>query len=93
MGRTVPTYREALDGLLARWEREFGHSLSDPRDREAFHEVVLAARRYIPQGTMMTSGDLVERVLLSLLVDLQRKLRAPEPGPFESEIDAFGNLR
>ncbi|MCI4336138.1 MAG: hypothetical protein L3K17_02945 [Thermoplasmata archaeon] len=81
MGRTVPTYRDALTDLLGRWEREFGRSLTDPADREAFRALVVAARRYVPQGTMMTSGDLVERALLSLLVDLFRQLRDKEPRP------------
>lgn len=95
MGRTVPTYREAIDMMLARWEREFGRALTDPRDREAFREVLIATRRYIPQGTMMSSGDLVERVLLSLLVDMQRKLRGPGPTPGTESlgmIDAYGDV-
>ncbi|MCI4348972.1 MAG: hypothetical protein L3J93_01970 [Thermoplasmata archaeon] len=95
MGRTVPTYRDALTELLARWEREFGRSLTQPADREAFQELVVAARRYIPQGTMMTSGDLVERAVLSLLVELFRELGEKRPprigvstGPLESFADA-----
>lgn len=73
MGRTVPTYRLALEEVLARWEREFGRALTDPADRNAFHQVILAARRYIPQGTQMSSGDLLERLLLSVIVDLNRR--------------------
>ncbi|MHB8352347.1 MAG: hypothetical protein ACYDFT_06660 [Thermoplasmata archaeon] len=73
MGRTVPTYRLALDEVLARWEREFGRALTDPADRAAFHQVILGARRYIPQGTQMSSGDLLERLLLSVIVDLNRR--------------------
>jgi hypothetical protein len=90
MGRTVPTYRDALTDLLARWEREFGRALTSPRDRAAFHELLLAARRYIPQGTMMSSGDIVERALLSLLVDLYRQA-AEERGPevAEGPLDRF----
>lgn len=91
MGRTVPTYRLALDEVLARWEREFGRALVDPADQAAFRELVLGARRYIPQGTLMSSGDLLERVLLSLLLDLYRRgprelpLVRPVPGrPLET---------
>ena len=84
MGRTVPTYHDALTELLARWEREFGRALTRPEDRAAFAALVRAAREYIPQGTLMTSGDLVERVLLSLLV---RLYRAPSPGPPAAEPD------
>ncbi|MCI4342316.1 MAG: hypothetical protein L3K11_08115 [Thermoplasmata archaeon] len=79
MGRTVPTYRDALSDLLARWDREFGRALTHPADRAAFHELVVAARRYVSQGTQMSSGDLVERVLLSVIVDLFRRAREREP--------------
>lgn len=78
MGRTVPTYRDALTDLLARWDREFGRALTQPADRLAFRELVLAARRYVAQGTQMSSGDLVERVLLSVLVDLFRRAQERE---------------
>lgn len=95
MGRTVPTYRDALTELLARWDHEFGRALTEPADRDAFRQLVLAARRYIPQGTMMTSGDLVERALLSLLMDVFRRLRdaerraAPVPtGPIDRDPGA-----
>lgn len=86
MGRTVPTYRDALTELLARWEREFGRALTNPADRAAFHELVVAARRYVSQGTLMSSGDLVERALLSVLVDLFRRVRERELPP---ELAAF----
>lgn len=85
MGRTVPTYRLAVDELLVRWEREFGRALVDPADQAAYRDLVLGVRRYIPQGTLMTSGDLLERVLLSLLLDLYRRsprdLPAVRPAP------------
>lgn len=76
MGRTVPTYRDALEERLARWDREFGRALTDPKDRENFHELLQGARRYVAQGTMLSSGDLTERVFLSILLDLERELRA-----------------
>jgi hypothetical protein len=90
MGRTVPTYRDALTELLARWEREFGRALTNPDDRAAFRALILAARRYIPQGTMMSSGDLLERALLSLLLDLYRQTHAEEePGLRDGPLDRF----
>ena len=80
MGRTVPTYRDALEEHLARWEREFGRGLPDPVDRENFQRILQGARRYVAQGTMMGSGDLVERILLSVLLDLERELHEAAPG-------------
>ncbi|MDE1819361.1 MAG: hypothetical protein KGJ23_03455 [Euryarchaeota archaeon] len=75
MGRTVPTYRDALEDRLARWDREFGRALTDPKDRESFQELLQGARRYVAQGTMLSSGDLTERVFLSMLLDLERRLQ------------------
>ncbi|MCI4321930.1 MAG: hypothetical protein L3K18_07535 [Thermoplasmata archaeon] len=92
MGRTVPTYRDALEGHLAQWEREFGRSLNDPADRESFRRVQQRARRYVAQGTMMATGDLVERVFLSILVSLERELydRAKNPRlPVPESEDPF----
>jgi hypothetical protein len=89
VGRTVPTYRDALEEHLARWEREFGRGLPDPVDRENFQRILQGARRYVAQATMMGSGDLVERILLSVLLDLERELhslRAKKPtSPSEQE--------
>lgn len=81
MGRTVPTYRDALEERLARWDREFGRALTDPKDRENFRELMQGARRYVAQGTMLSSGDLTERVFLSMLLDLERRLRALQGKP------------
>ena len=93
MGRTVPTYRDALEERLSQWEHEFGRALPDPADREGFRRLLQGARRYTSQGTMMSSGDLLERILLSVLLDLQRELeRSPralrEPGP--GDVDEHG---
>ncbi len=92
MGRTVPTYRLALDEMLLRWEREFGRSLTDPADREAFRRVILGARRYIPQGTQMSSGDLLERLLLSVLVDLNRRTPPRTDGLRDPAAPPAGDL-
>jgi hypothetical protein len=95
MGRTVPTYRDALEERLRQWEHEFGRALPDPGDRASFHRLLQGARRYIPQGTMMSSGDLLERILLSVLLDLARELeRLRRPGAPEElgGVDAHGDL-
>jgi hypothetical protein len=84
VGRTVPTYRDALEERLARWDREFGRALTDPKDRESFRELLQGARRYVAQGTLLSSGDLTERAFLAILLDLERQvrtLRPTDPGP------------
>jgi hypothetical protein len=80
VGRTVPTYRDALEEQLARWEREFGRALPDPADRESFHRVLQGARRYVAQGTLLSSGDLLERIMLSVLLSMERDRRRAVAG-------------
>jgi hypothetical protein len=78
MGRTAPTYREALEERLKRWDA-FGRLLTDPEDKAAFERIRRATRRYIAQATYVGSPDLLEAILLSTLVDLVRDL--PESRP------------
>ncbi len=79
MGRTVPTYREALEERLARWEREFGRGLTDPKDREGFERLLRGARRCVGPATLLSTGDLLERIVLSVLLDLYREGEDPAP--------------
>jgi len=78
MGRTAPTYREALEERLKRWDA-FGRLLTDPEDRAAFDRIRLATRRYIAQATYVGSPDLLESILLSALVDIARELPRERP--------------
>ncbi len=73
MGRTAPTYRQALEERLKRWD-EFARLLTTPEDRAAFDLVRTAARRYVAQATYVGSPDLLESILLSVLTDLAGKL-------------------
>lgn len=82
MGRTVPTYRQALEERMKRWD-EFARLLTTPEDRGAFDLVRTAARRYAAQATYVGSPDLLESILLSVLTDLARRL-PPEPAPPKS---------
>ncbi|HYK94031.1 MAG TPA: hypothetical protein VEY07_08350 [Thermoplasmata archaeon] len=75
MGRTVPTYRQALEERLKRWEA-FGRLLTTPEEREAFELIRAGARRYVAQATYVGSPDLLESILLSVLLDLAQRLRA-----------------
>ena len=79
MGRTVPTYRQALEERMKRWDA-FARLLPTPEDRGAFDLVQTAARRYAAQATHVGSPDLLESLLLSVLTDLARRL-PPEPAP------------
>ncbi|MCI4368026.1 MAG: hypothetical protein L3K09_00465 [Thermoplasmata archaeon] len=75
MGRTVPTYRQALEERMKRWEA-FGRLLTTPEEKEAFATLVQGARRYVAQATYVGSPDLLESILLSVLLDMARRLPA-----------------
>jgi len=78
MGRTAPTYRQALEERLKRWD-EFARLLTTPEDRAAFELVRTGARRYVAQATYVGSPDLLEAILLSVLTDLAARVRAETP--------------
>ena len=75
MGRTAPTYRQALEERMKRWDA-FARLLTTPEDRAAFELVRTGARRYVAQATYVGSPDLLEAILLSVLTDLAGRLRA-----------------
>lgn len=80
MGRTVPTYRQALEERLKRWEA-FESLLTTPEERAAFASLRLGARRYVAQATQVGSPDLLESIMLSVLLDLARRLPATGEAP------------
>ena len=79
MGRTAPTYRQALEERMKRWD-EFARLLTTPEDRAAFEMVRTGARRYAAQATYVGSPDLLEAILLSVLTDLAVRLRSGTTG-------------
>ena len=83
MGRTVPTYRQALEERMKRWEA-FGRLLTTPEERAAFQELCNGARRYASQATYVGSPDLLESILLSVLLDISRRL--PPGGDHPSRL-------
>ncbi|HTT74102.1 MAG TPA: hypothetical protein VMG99_08200 [Thermoplasmata archaeon] len=80
MGRTSPTYRQALEERLKRWD-EFSRLLTTPEERAAFATICKGARRYAAQATYVGSPDLLESILLSVLLDLAGRLPAEGPAP------------
>jgi hypothetical protein len=80
MGRTAPTYRQALEARMSRWE-EFARLLTTPEERAAFETLRSGARRYVTPATNVGSPDLLETILLSVLLDMARRLRELETKP------------
>lgn len=83
MGRTSPTYRQALEERMKRWD-EFARLLTTPEERAAFATLCRGARRYAAQATYVGSPDLLESIMLSVLLDLAGRLPAGPLAPARS---------
>jgi hypothetical protein len=72
LGRTVPSYRQALEEEIMRWE-SFRRALRD-RDADAFDKVMVACRVYASAGGMATRPILTEAMFMSILVSQRKEL-------------------
>ncbi|MGD0979024.1 MAG: hypothetical protein ABR962_07785 [Candidatus Bathyarchaeia archaeon] len=72
MGRTVPSYRQALEAEIANWEG-FRRALRD-RDLEAFDEMMNACRMHASAGSMATRPILIEAMFMTVLLSQQKRL-------------------
>lgn len=73
MGRTVPSYRQALEAEILRWEG-FRRALRD-KDVEAFDRMMNACRMYASAGGMVTRPILTEAMFMSILLNERKELR------------------
>ncbi len=88
MGRTAPTYRQALEERMKRWDA-FGRLLTTPEERAAFELLRTGARRYASQATNVGSPDLLESILLSILLDLSCRMTRSSGGRGEAKPTAL----
>ncbi|UCB61461.1 MAG: hypothetical protein JSW72_05300 [Candidatus Bathyarchaeota archaeon] len=72
MGKTVASYRIALDGELQRW-RGFARALRN-RDRSAFDQMTDACRNYASAGSNATRPVIFESMVISILLHQQKTL-------------------
>lgn len=72
MGKTVESYRLALDGEIQGWNGFLKALRSD--DREAFEQIMDACRNYASAGSNATRPVLFEAMVMSILVFQQKKL-------------------
>ena len=73
MGKTVETYRIALEDEIRRWNR-FAKALRR-EDREAFETLMDACRSYASAGSNAVQPILFEPMMLSMLVSQQVQLQ------------------
>lgn len=95
MGRTVPTYRLALERMAQQWS-DFKRALRKD-DREAFESLVNRARMHASAATYAISLDPTESAFLSMLLEHEKDLIrlkgercARENGPDCTEEDGEG---
>ena len=73
-GRTVPTYRLALESMAQQWN-DFRRALRSG-DREAFDALVNSARMHASAATYAISLDPTESALLSMLLEHEKEILA-----------------
>ncbi len=74
MGRTVATYRLALESMAQQWN-DFRRALRS-RDREAFDALLNSARMHASAATYAISLDPTESALLSMLLEHEKEIAA-----------------
>ena len=82
MGKTVESYRIALDMEIQEWNG-FAKALRS-EDREAFEQILDACRNYASAGSNTTRPVLFEAMAMSILLSQQKKLIK-----LEKELNAF----
>jgi len=70
MGRTVPSYRQALESEIEKW-RGFRKALR-AKDAEAFDRIMNACRNFASAGSMATRPVLFEAMLMSILLHQEK---------------------
>jgi hypothetical protein len=72
MGRTVPSYRQALEAEIERW-RGFRKGLRK-KDAEAFDRMMNACRLFASAGSMATRPVLLEAMFMSILLHQEKAI-------------------
>lgn len=72
MGRTVPSYRQALEAEIARWEG-FRKALRG-KELEAFDKMMNACRVHASAAGMATRPILAEAMFMSILLSQQQEI-------------------
>ena len=72
MGKTVPSYRQALESEIERW-KGFRKGLRG-KDAEAFDRMMNACRLFASAGSMATRPILLEAMCMSILLHQEKAI-------------------
>ncbi len=75
MGKTVPSYRMAVEREIDRW-RSFRQALPDEETQDAFDELMDMRRNLASADSCATNPILFEPMAISMLLEQQKKIRA-----------------
>ncbi len=96
MGKTVESFRMALEGEISRWSG-FAYALRKP-DREAFDELMDMCRTYTSESSCATNPIVFEPMVMSILVfqqkrirQLEKELQAIEPSTANTNVTQESN--
>jgi hypothetical protein len=78
MGKTVESYRMAIEDEISRW-KGFANALRR-EDREAFETLMDACRSYASAGGNATQPVLFEPMTMSMLLSLQTQMQNLQRG-------------
>ena len=76
MGKTVESYRMALESEIGRWSG-FARALRKP-DREAFDELMDACRNYASESSCATNPIVFEPMVMSIMLGQQVRIQKLE---------------
>lgn len=76
MGKTVESYRLALDTEIQTWNGFFKALRTD--DREAFEQMTDACRNHASAGSNATRPEMFEPMVMSILLEQQKRLNRLE---------------
>ena len=87
MGRTVPSYRQALKNEIERW-KGFRKGLR-AEDAEAFDRMMNACRMFASAGSMATRPVLLEAMFMSILLQQEKDITEIKEklGKLEKRLD------
>ncbi len=74
MGKTVPSYRIALEWEIQQW-KGFRNALRREEEVEAFDVLMDMARNHASAGGCATNPVLFEPMVMSILLDQQRQIQ------------------
>jgi hypothetical protein len=73
MGKTVPSYRIALENEIYSWNN-FAKNLTSKEDVEAFEQLMDACRNYASAGSNATRPVVFEAMAMSIMLLQQKKI-------------------